>query len=252
MKYISHYILESSFVKDKFMIDVSLPPTFQANIEYPLIICLDANVYFGIVSDSVRLLQFGNEIPDAIVVGVGYPDNDMHLTLRNRDYLPSATDEASLSGKAYQFHQFLENELIPDLSSKYNLNLNDKTLLGDSYSGLFALYSLFKRPNYFQRLIVGSPSIYYDNKIILELERQERNERNIETEVFLSVGALEQDSNPTFANMVGNVIEISKILKANYKNIQLTTHVFEDETHLSVIPATFSRGLRCVYKRFKK
>lgn len=54
---------------------------------------------------------------------------------------------------------------------------------------------------------------------------------------------------PAFARMVGNVEDVSATLNQRaYKGLDLTTHIFEGETHLSVIPGTFSRGLREVFK----
>jgi enolase len=42
--------------------------------------------------------------------------------------------------------------------------------------------------------------------------------------------------------------ELAKILRERgYPGLHLTTHVFEGETHVSVVPATFSRGLREVF-----
>ena len=35
-----------------------------------------------------------------------------------------------------------------------------------------------------------------------------------------------------------------------YCELQVTTAYFEDETHISVIPATIGRGLRAVYEGF--
>jgi len=127
---------------------------------------------------------------------------------------------------------------------------DDSTLVGDSYSGLFALYTLFNQPQMFQRYIVGSPSIYWDDRVILDIESEySKVSSKINAKVFLSVGELEAVYEPIFANMVGNVESISKIINSReYEGLELKTHIFKGETHLSVIPATFSRGLREVFK----
>jgi len=249
MKTIENYIIHSNYVKDDLMINISLPTRYNTDTNYPIIVCLDSNIYFGLVSDTVRLMQFGDELPQAIVVGVGYPNDNEHIFLRNRDYLPTISDEAERSGYADEFHEFLIKELIPNLQSRYNIDLNEMTLLGDSYSGLFVLYSLFKRPNEFKNYISGSPSIYYDNAIIFEYEQAlfESN-KEVKGNIFLSVGSLEATEEPAFANMVGNVLKMSERLKSRNYALNISTHVFENETHLSVIPATFSRGLREVNK----
>jgi len=74
-------------VGDQFKICVALPKNYADTMKrYPAVYLLDANIFFWLVTDTVRLLQFGHEIPELVLVGIGYPDDDQHLTLRNRDY----------------------------------------------------------------------------------------------------------------------------------------------------------------------
>jgi hypothetical protein len=66
--------------------------------------------------------------------------------------------------------------------------------------------------------------------------------------IFLSVGALEAIFEPGFAAMVSNVAKLTETLTSrNYPSLNLISHIFDNETHLSVIPATMSRGLRAVF-----
>ena len=41
---------------------------------------------------------------------------------------------------------------------------------------------------------------------------------------------------------------IEELQGRNYASLELKTHIFEDETHVSVIPAAMSRGLRAVFE----
>lgn len=245
------FIHESNSVKDSFKISVSLPRGYDNQSKsYSVLYVMDGNIFFGLVNDTVRLLEFGKEIEDLIVVGVGYELEENHMTLRNRDYLPTAHESSIGSGGADKFLGYIATELKPYIESHYRTKENDATLFGDSYSGLFAVYTYFNSNNLFQRFIIGSPSLYWDDKIIFEYEKKSLQlAANFETKMFLSVGALEAVLEPKFANMVGNVEELSHLLKGeNHRHLDLTTHIFENETHLSVIPATISRGLREVFK----
>ncbi len=52
---------------------------------------------------------------------------------------------------------------------------------------------------------------------------------------------------PSLASLAANSRQTyirSRLEDRNYPNLRMTIHIFENETHLSVIPATFSRGLR--------
>jgi len=62
--------------------------------------------------------------------------------------------------------------------------------------------------------------------------------------VFLSVGADEGEI------MVGPFKKLMTALTSHaYPNLQLESHIFEGEDHLSVVPATLSRGLKFLYAR---
>jgi hypothetical protein len=50
--------------------------------------------------------------------------------------------------------------------------------------------------------------------------------------------------------MLSNVARLTELLTArNSPGLKLDPHIFQDETHLSVIPPTMSRGLRTVFAR---
>jgi len=244
------HIIFSEIVGDQFKICVALPKNYADTMKrYPVVYLLDANIFFGLVTDTVRLLQFGHEIPELVLVGIGYPDDDQHLTLRNRDYGPTPYDMPEIAGGAEHFLAFLQQELQPYLGERYRIDFDDSVLVGDSTSGLFALYTLFHQPEAFRRYIIGSPSIYWDDAVTFEYEAwYTARHADLSATVFLSGGALEAIFEPEFAAMVANVIKLREILTAReYPGLKLTTHIFEGETHLSVIPATMSRGLRAVF-----
>jgi hypothetical protein len=69
------------------------------------------------------------------------------------------------------------------------------------------------------------------------------NHSDLPATVFIGAGSLE----PEF--VVTNIQKLEKSLhNRNYPNLQLHTHIFEGETHLSVIPYNISRGLKAVYE----
>ena len=260
-------IVSSKIVGDQYKVSIALPYDYAGSTKrYPVVFTLDANIFFGLVTETARLLQFGGEIPDCLIVGIGYPDDDQHLGLRCRDYTPSRDDEGSRawlnkisqgrktpvkfrgSGGAEQFLAFLCQELMPYLLDRYRIDLDDTVLVGDSLGGLFGLYTIFHQPAAFTRYIIGSPSIYHDNAITFDYEAlYAARHDDLPVTIFLSVGALEAIYEPDFAAMVSNVARLTEILSSRkYPGLKLTTHIFDNETHLSVIPATMSRGLRTV------
>lgn len=262
------HFVSSDTIGDQFKISIALPKDYaDTSRKYPAVYLLDANIFFGLVTETARLLQFGQEIPDCIIVGIGYPDDTQHLGLRCRDLTPSRDDEGNRawlaersegqavpikfrgSGGAERFLSFLRQELMPTLESQYRIDPDDRVLAGDSLGGLFALYTLFHQPTTFKRYIVGSPSLYYGEAITFDYEATyATTHTDLPATVFLSAGALEAISEPAFAAMLSNVAKLTEILTSReYPGLKLISHIFDGETHLSVIPATMSRGLKTVF-----
>lgn len=246
--------LESQIVGDTFKLFIRKPVDYDKdNKEYPVIFLLDGNVYFSFVAGAVKLLEIGKEMPESLIVGVGYPSDSKHLYLRNRDLLPTYNKEHRNSGGAEAFYDFLTSELLPYIDDHYRIDMSKSVLAGDSYSGLFAFYALLRNPELFSGYIIGSPSLYWDNGVIFDLEKKfsESND-DFNARVFLSVGELEARYEPEYAGMVSNVERLISVLKKrNYNGLNLYTHIFPNETHMSVIPAAISWGLRFVYQNFE-
>jgi predicted alpha/beta superfamily hydrolase len=125
-------------------------------------------------------------------------------------------------------------------------------LVGDSLGGLFTLHTLFTRPSSFRRYVAGSPSLWWADRYAFgEEEAYASRANDLSARLFVSVGALEEDPAVDRLKpyaMVSNLARMIEILEARrYPNLRLDSHVFPDETHVSVIPATLSRGLRRVF-----
>jgi predicted alpha/beta superfamily hydrolase len=206
------------------------------------------------------------QLPRLIIIGIGY-DTDKVGELwryRERDFLPtnaSARDASQRQeftrtgirrGQAGPFLRFIRGELKPFINANYRTNPDDSTYVGISYGGLFGLYALFHHPDTFNRYVIGSPAIHHDNRVLLTYESSyAANHDDLPVRVFMSVGAREELDDPLIEpsfQFVTNMKTLAKTLQERgYPGLQLTTHVFDDETHVSVVPVTFSRGLRVVF-----
>ena len=245
------WIVPSAEGDRDFRIFVALPHSYHDTDKmYPVVYSLDANGGFGMVTDIVRMLHIGQEVPEVIIVGIGYPTNDDTEinNLRIKDFTPTTPQDGSMldlgpTGSAGSFLRFIRETLKPFIQSQYRIIPENATLVGHSLGGLFALYTLFKYPDTFNRYIAGSPSIWWDNKVIFEYERYfAEDNTDLAAKVFMAMGSLES---LTDINYMHNLAQNLK--GREYANFELTTHVFEDETHMSIIPIFVNRGLRIVF-----
>lgn len=245
----------------EYRLFISLPHSYYTSERtYPVIYMLDGNSLFPISTEIVRLLHFDNEIREVIIVGIGYPDADTFkatMPIRTRDFTPSVSNwyetryradapdaPASLGeGEAATFLRFLNETLAAFIGKQYRIDPVDTTLVGFSFGGLFALYNLFTQPHAFRQYFICSPSIWWDNAMIFECEKTYAAQHSdLSARIFLSVGGAEP------ATMVAGMYRMVQTLRdRDYKSLELITHFFEGETHMSVVPAFLSRCIRTAF-----
>ena len=122
----------------------------------------------------------------------------------------------------------------------------DRAWFGHSFGGLFGTYALFNNEGLFLRFVIGSPSLWWNNHAILSVEESfAASKKVLPARVFFSVGLLEQP--PPYPMVADLRAFIDRLERRSYKGLKFQAHFFDDENHVSVIPATISKGLRFVY-----
>src|SRR3954447_26934526 len=146
-------VIRSVSTDTDYQISVALPYHYDDEPDkvWPVIYVLDGNLYFGLVVDMVRAMNIRvedcNELPDAFIVGVGYPVEGSLSTIlhevmhrRMRDFSPDRDPDAedfiqqhfpvehpALAGQAAGFWKFLHQELVPLIDSEYRADPGDRT-----------------------------------------------------------------------------------------------------------------------------
>jgi predicted alpha/beta superfamily hydrolase len=252
--------LHSAEIGQDFNLLIALPRSYKRGGQtYPVLYILDAVGGFGLVTDSIRALQMAGEAPELLAVGIAYPLDDYIATrpLRARDLTPSMDaafmamhplgdtlkERGLLPGGAGAFLEFMQNAVKPFVQRNYRVDASDQAILGASFGGLFAAWCLLSRPSAFQRYIISSPALAWDDGLIFKLEEAyAREHSDLEATVFISVGGDED------AEMVAAVQRFAQLLQGrNYAGLKLVSKLFEDETHISVIASAVCRGVRVVY-----
>lgn len=232
----------SELIADSFHVFVSIPDDYYSNEKkYPVLYVLDGDVAFGMASSIARYLQIGDNIPELIIVGIGYGGLDKaEGEKRRRDYRPTPT------GGAENFLNFLNEQLIPYIDSKYRTIPDDRIVNGYSIGGLFALYTLFSKPETFNRYIIGSPSLTWDNYSIYNYEENSPDKiGEMKLSVFISVGSEESDEK--YFNPIDKMV--TQIQERNYSGVKLEAKVFDGSTHLMGPPESLTHGLISIFNK---
>jgi hypothetical protein len=220
---------------------------------------VDAITDFGIVTGTLRTLTFLNDVPEVVVVGIGYPVENLKDTtgFRTRDLTPTETDwyETRLvsfipdapkdagSGGAANFLRFIREELMPFVNSAYRVKPEDNAFMGYSLGGLFALYVLFNQPDTFTCYLAGDPSLWWDDGILFNMVKEfASRDSELSAKVFLSISGSDAEY------MIADMYKMADALRSSkHKNLELKTRFFDGEIHTSCYPAFVSWGLRMAW-----
>lgn len=261
-------ILESKINGTTYHLYISLPQHYSSKdtTHYPVLYLLDGGWTFPIAHAARNAVDAVGDMENIIIVGIEYEWEQSltpFFTGRWKDFTPSKdakTDEnpyfrkslglpeGSLSsGGGPVFLNVMRKEIIPFIEKEYKTN-SDRGISGHSFGGLFASYCLLSAPNLFNRYGINSPSFWWNNNEMLTIEKifSEHNQ-SLPVQIFMSCGSLEGELMAPIMTAFADSLR-----SRNYKGLNLTTHIFEDETHLSVIPAMISRTLRVLYSAKKE
>ena len=186
---IKTFNLYSNYTSTDYKIKVALPENYSATLKYETLYLLDGEFKLLLnhaVNESKKISESQNK-QNIIVVAIG------GQAFRERDYTPTKTNGGG-DGGADNFSKFLEQELIPKIEQDFNVDTTAKSriIIGHSYGGLFTGFLFAKYPNLFSNYITLSPSLFYDDGVVLKYELENRNlSINRSAIIYIGNGELE-------------------------------------------------------------
>lgn len=248
---------------DGRVLHVALPEGYHRpgnDTRYPVLVCLDAQWTFGTVCDSALNLGLARLLPRVIVVGVGWSSDAAREITRLRAQTMTPTpalvppfvvrgeEQPVRGGGGGDFRRWLLGEAMTLIDDRYRTEAGQRTLIGHSLSALFGLGTLLEQPGSFNRYLLASPSIWWDDRVIFAHEDRSREQGVVLAgQVFLSVGGLEEGLGGQ--PMITNARLMHQRLAGRAGDgLDITLVILEEELHHSTIPAAISRGLRWLYR----
>jgi uncharacterized protein len=242
--------IHSELVNGDYSINIFLPRDYlKTTKSYPVVFVLDAEYNFGMVSYSTRRLIKDHLIPEVILVGIAYDTTyQWYTNNRQRDYTPTKT-QLPHTGGGKLFLDFIEKELIPFVQSQYRIT-DDKSVVGHSLGGLIGFYSLLTKPTLFDRYLLVSPSLWYDDKYLFTHMKNLMPDSTPKY-IYASIGELETIQNGQAHDMVNDLEQFVKLLNSKTNtNYHLETEILHNETHRSVFPRAFTNGMRVLFEDY--
>ncbi|MFN5846381.1 MAG: alpha/beta hydrolase [Flavobacteriia bacterium] len=249
--------LPSKELNEKRTLNIYLPPGYDAKdtVQYPVIYLLDGSADEDFIH-VVGLVQFYNfewinKVPKAIVVGIATVD-------RRRDFTFEPTDTtmrsfAPTGGHSDNFIAFIEQELQPYIATKYRTN-SDKTIIGQSLGGLLVSEVLLRKPTLFNRYIIVSPSLWWNNGTLLyEQSAILSSDFKQHTDIYIGVGkeGLTPVKEPRVMEVDANLLA-DKLQRTESPNVHVTFDYLPEEDHATIGHHAFSNGLMAVFKKVNR
>jgi predicted alpha/beta superfamily hydrolase len=234
-------------LNEKRLLNIYLPEGYNLKdtTKYPVVYLLDgsANEDFIHIAGLIQFNSFEwvNQVPKSIVVGIETVD-------RKRDFTFPTTirsDEKAYptSGHSDNFTRFIEKELQPFVSHTYKTTTTN-TLIGQSLGGLLATEILFKRPELFDKYIIVSPSLWWDNGLLLNTTLSNLRDKSI----YIGVGkeGLTPTVSPRVMEVDANLLtEKIKMTKSN--NVKVYFDYLPQENHATILHQAVLNSFRFLY-----
>ncbi|MBB4777362.1 putative alpha/beta superfamily hydrolase [Actinomadura catellatispora] len=219
------------------------------------------------IARTTRWFSLGQLRPVA-VVGIS-PDTDdpgRLVAQRARDLTPTdaaspylRTKPAYGTGGAGAMPDLIRKVIAPHVESVHPLDPADRGLGGFSLGGLMTCWTLLRRPEGFRRFLAVSPSLWWDDHLLLDDLRAPVTDRGA-CDVYLAVGEREDSPDRGWPimpaemredfsglDMVADLSTFTARLRT-HPDVDVHTEVLPDEQHATIWPAAISRALIRLYR----
>jgi len=222
------FSLHASSNDRDYNITVSLPPGYAfKRIDYPVVYLLDGHINFTWVYGFTRFLVFDDLLPEMIIVGI---DNSIQ---RGMDLNPDNEETVK------KFLSFIQQDLIPYVEQNYRTKPDNRILVGGSYGGKFALYTLFTAADSFDKYIANTPNVEKED-VIFRLEAEyAASHTDLPVRLFMSRGEREPMS------AINELI--ARLESRNYPALKMEFYLLEDGTHYYTLLHGLIAGMRSVF-----
>ncbi len=234
-----NFTLQAASNGATYAIKVALPEDYQSSGEkYSTVYVLDGEENFDFVARHCQEVSDQYDVANVVVVSIGYGQD------RSIDYTP--TKVGSMTGGGAPFLDFIEHQLIPRIEQDFHVDTtrSGRVMLGHSYGGLFGAFVFGVNNTLFGNYLLLSPSIWFDNEVTLQLEKDNRdNNKDRQQLVFLGIGDAENSG-----RMQAPFEAFYQTLRDNYTDIKLSKNREKNLDHVSSKNPNIVKGLNYYFQ----
>lgn len=166
------FTINSNQVGEERTINVWTPADYKSNQNaLPVMYMADGGIKedFPHIANTLAKLIKEKKIKPLMLVGI-------ENTQRRRDLTGFTEVEkdkeiAPVVGGSEKFRAFIREELFPEINKRYRTT-NEKSLIGESASGLFVMETFFLAPELFDHYIAFDPSLWWNNHYLVRTAKE--------------------------------------------------------------------------------
>ena len=231
------FTIKSKHIGEDRIINVWTPQNYKTSIDsLGVMYMADGGIKedFPHIANTLSKLIKEKKIKPIILVGI-------QNTQRRRDltgFTEVAKDKeiAPIVGGSEKFRTFIKDELFSEIDKRYKTN-GQKSIIGESASGLFVMETFFLTPDMFNNYIAFDPSLWWNNHYLVRTAEQHLEKFTTNEKRIWFAGSSAKDVSPYTK-------ELAHILKAqNLKNLKWYYADEPKEKHTTIFRATKEKAI---------
>ena len=163
------FTINSKQVGETRTINIWTPPEYKTtNTALPVMYMADGGITdedFPHIANTLAELVKTKKIPPIILVGIANTQRRRDLT--GPTMVEKDKEIAAVVGGSEKFSAFIKEELFPEINKRYRTT-NEKTIIGESLSGLFVMEVFMLTPEMFDYYIAFDPSLWWNDQYLVK------------------------------------------------------------------------------------
>jgi predicted alpha/beta superfamily hydrolase len=124
---------------------------------------------FPHIANTLSELIIAKKIPPMILVGIA--NTQRRRDLSGPTEIAKDKEIAPIVGGSEKFRAFIKEELFPEINKRYRTT-SEKSIIGESLSGLFVVETFFLTPEMFDNYIAFDPSLWWNNHYLVRTAKE--------------------------------------------------------------------------------
>ena len=229
--------IQSQKVGEERIINVWTPPNYKNDKDSLAVMYMaDGGIKedFPHIANTLAKLIKEKKIKPLILVGIENTERRRDLT--GFTEIEKDKEIAAVVGGSEKFRAFINDELFPEINKRYRTT-NEKSIIGESASGLFVMETFFLTPQMFNHYIAFDPSLWWNNHYLVRTAKEHLSKFPSNEKRVWFAGSNAKDISP-FTKELANILK-----KENKANLKWKFSDEPKEKHTTIFRATKEKAI---------